>query len=284
MAPRRRSARLVTLTTDIGWAYAAQMKAVLAHYVPGGHVVDLSHDLPAFRVGEAAFLLQHLAGGFPAGTVHVAVIDPGVGGHRVPLIIRCREGSYLVGPDNGVLIPLADRLGLAGAYRIDPARLQTDRRPSATFEGRDVFAPAAGLLAQGIAPEDLGAPWKAYRPTAMLATRSGSELRGTVIHVDRFGNLITDIPGAWLPKTSRPVTVRIGPRPAARIPRVRTYEDLRRGQAGVLVSSFGLVEVSARETRLSDRWRVGVGAAVGLALPGAEGSRGRKTVNIRSHR
>jgi len=135
--PRSRGGRLVTLTSDVGWAYAAQMKAALiAGGVDPSQVVDLAHDLPGHGVEEAAFLLREMARGFPPSTVHLAVIDPGVGGRRAPIAIATKAGPLLVGPDNGLLVPLAEELGVRAAYRIDPARLR--RRPAVgtTFDGR----------------------------------------------------------------------------------------------------------------------------------------------------
>ena len=113
--------RLVTLTTDVGAAYAAQMKGVLARALPPGTVVDLVLDLRPHAIEEAAFLLRHMAPTFPPGTVHVAVVDPGVGGRRAPIAVACREGSFLVGPDNGVLGPLAEVLGVRRVVRLEPA-------------------------------------------------------------------------------------------------------------------------------------------------------------------
>lgn len=259
----RRTA-LVTLTTDIGSAYAAQIKAVLAHRLPPGHVIDLTHDLPPHGIVEAAFLLRQMAAGFPAGTVHVAVVDPGVGGARHRLAVACQDGSRLVGPDNGVLSPLAERLGGGTAYALDLARLGLPGPPSATFEGRDVFAPAAAALARGVPPRRLGRPVP-MRPLVLpVPTRVPGSVTGTVLHADRFGNLITNIPGEWLPQGAVYAQLSVGraaPRP---VPLTRTYESLAPGALGVLISSFGTAEVSAREGSAAARLGAGTGAAVRL--------------------
>lgn len=248
-----RRVAIVTLTTDIGSAYAAQMKAVLAHRLPPGHVIDLAHDLTPHAIVEAAFLLRQMAGGFPAGTVHVAVVDPGVGGPRHRLAVACRDGSRLVGPDNGVLSPLAERLGGAEAYALDLARLELPGPPSATFEGRDVFAPAAAALARGVPPSRLGSPVP-MRPLALpVATRAPGAVTGTVMHVDRFGNLITNIPGEWLPEGAVFAELSVGKAAPRPVPLARTYESLAPGALGVLTSSFGTAEVSAREGSASAR-------------------------------
>lgn len=250
---------LVTLATDIGWEYASQVKGVLYSRLPPGSVVDLTHELRPHAVAEAAFLLAHMARGFPAGTVHLAIVDPGVGGARAPLALRCRDGSLLVGPDNGVLAPLASELGLLRAVRLDPKKVASGRAPSATFEGRDLFAPAAALLAQGTPVERLG---RAVRPRPFplpKPRRARGALFGELVHIDRFGNLITNIPTAWLPPGAGPMELTLSLRPARTLPRARTYSDLPFGELGLLGSSFGLVEVARREGSAAER----IGAEVG---------------------
>lgn len=256
---------LVTLTTDLGDVYAAQLKAVLYQRLPAGTVVDLTHNLSAHRIPEAAFLLRHMAARFPAGTVHLAVVDPGVGGSRAPAGIATRDGSVLVGPDNGLLWPLAVALGDPRAYRLDPARVASRSAISPTFEGRDLFAPAAALLASGASLEFLGTPFDAtpYEIPVPREVRGGRE--GEILHVDRFGNLITNLPTAEGPALGEAVAVRIGRAPARRGTRHRTYSDLRPGGWGVLVSSFGYLEISCREHSASRRFDAHVGDRVRFA-------------------
>lgn len=239
---------LVTLTSDLGAAYAAQMKAVLAHRLPPGHVIDLSHELSAHRVEEAAFLLRAMAAGFPAGTVHVAVVDPGVGGRRAPIVIRCREGSWLVGPDNGVLAPLAEELGRPRAWRIAPESAGR-ARVGATFDGRDLFAPIAARLARGAPPASIGSPHRFYRLRLPCAELRPGGARGEIVHIDRFGNLITNIPSAWVPAGTTRLWMRWGRLRGRTVPWVPVYEQLALGALGALPSSFGLLEVARREGR-----------------------------------
>lgn len=254
---------LVTLSTDIGPVYSAQMKAVLLAYVGPDRIVELSHDLPAHRIGEAAFLLRHMAAGYPSGTIHVAVVDPGVGGVRAPIAVRCRDGTHLVGPDNGVLSPLARHLGIGTVIRLDPERVRPGAPVSATFEGRDLFAPAAGRLAQGTSIGRLGAR-TTLRPYELPEARRGAfSASGIVLHVDHFGNLITNIPVAWGPSERAPSEARIGRR-RARLMRYRTYEGIPLAGAGVVASSFGVLEISVREGRASDRFRARTGTSVAL--------------------
>jgi S-adenosyl-L-methionine hydrolase (adenosine-forming) len=249
---------IVTLTTDVGPVYAAQMKAVLARSIPPSQIVELASDLPTHAVVEGAFLLDHMARRFPAGTVHLAVVDPGVGSSRAAIAIRCADGSGLVGPDNGLLIPLARELGgVLECRRIDPKRLGWPPS-SSTFEGRDLFAPTAAWLARGHALSTLG---PRHRPYALRAPKR-REGEGTVIHIDRFGNAITDVvAGSTSPRTST-VRLRIASRRTVRLARVRTYAELRGRQLGVLVSSFGTLELAVREGRASDRLRLATGTGV----------------------
>lgn len=265
--------RLITLTSDIGSAYAAQMKAVLAHRLLPGNVVDLAHDLRPHAVGEAAFLLRAMAGGFPPGTVHVAVVDPGVGGRRAPIAIECGDGSTLVGPDNGVLWPLATLLGRPKAYRIDPEKLGSGERVGTTFDGRDLFAPTAARLALGVRASRLGRPIRPRPYSVPTARATPWGARGEVLHTDRFGNLITDVPTDWLPESTSRATVRVDRTRPRTVPVARSYETLGPGRAGLLGSSFGLLEVAVREGSAARRFGAGTGSRVELRWP--SGSRGR---------
>jgi S-adenosyl-L-methionine hydrolase (adenosine-forming) len=263
--PSRNGSVLVTLTSDVGSAYAAQMKAALiAGGVSPGQIIDLAHDLPAHGVREAAFLLREMARRFPPASIHVAVVDPGVGGRRDAIVLTTRAGPLLVGPDNGVLVPLATELGMEKAYRLDAARLRVGPRVGTTFDGRDLFAPAAARLAQGTPPSALG-PVTSPRPFAVPeSVKTPSGARGEVLHVDRFGNLITNIPTRWVPPRTASVALSVGRSRQRPVPWATSYESLGRGALGTLGSSFGLVEVSVAEGRAADRLRARVGTRVTL--------------------
>jgi S-adenosyl-L-methionine hydrolase (adenosine-forming) len=256
-----RHPRLVTLTTDIGSAYAAQMKAVLARAHPPLTVIDLAHDLTPHAIGEAAFLVRAMARGFPSGTVHVVVVDPGVGGRRASLVIATKDGSRLVGPDNGVLAPLAEALGGGRAYRLRP----TGPRVGRTFDGRDVFAPTAVRLAQGTPPARLGVPVRPRPFHLPEAARSARGARGAVLHIDRFGNVITNVPSDWVPRTVRRISLRLHGRVARNLPFARSYEQLGRGRLGVLPSSFGVLEVSVGQGSAARRLRASVDHRLAVA-------------------
>jgi S-adenosylmethionine hydrolase len=259
--PSGRGVRLVTLSSDLGAAYSAQVKGVLARSIDPSRIVELSHDLPAHGIAEGAFLLRAMARGFPAGTVHLAVVDPGVGGRRAPLAIACADGSRLVGPDNGLLFPLAESLGAPRAYRIDPTRLDAAPRVGTTFDARDLFAPAAARLAQGGRPESLG---PSVRPTVFRipsASRRGSGAAGEVLHVDRYGNLITNVPTAWVGPSVKRLELRVAGRRSS-VRWVVSYERIGRGRLGALGSSFGTLEVAVAEGSAARRLRARAGSKI----------------------
>ncbi len=257
---RPRRPRLVTLATDLGTAYAAQMKAVLLAALPPDRIVDLTHELRPHDIAEAAFVLREIHTRLPPGAVHVVVVDPGVGGRRRPIAIACGDGSALVGPDNGVLAPLATLHGGGRAYTITNVRPGAER-VGTTFDGRDVFAPAAAQLALGRPARELG-PRQEPAPLPVPGPhREADGARGAVAHVDRFGNLVTNVPTAWLPTGRSTVKVGLGGR-TQRLPVHRSYEAAGGGTRFVLGSSFGTLEVAVAEGRASDRGAVRAGTPV----------------------
>ncbi|MDQ7844691.1 MAG: SAM-dependent chlorinase/fluorinase [Armatimonadota bacterium] len=237
---------LVTLLSDFGShsPYPAAMKAVLVSC--GQHLlVDISHDVPRHDVRAGAYLLSTIAPFVPAGTVHLAVVDPGVGTARRPLIVAS-GGQYFVGPDNGLLLPAARRVGRPRPYVITDERLVRAVR-STTFHGRDLFAPAAALLARGTPPEALGVPASEVVDLEFGTGRlEGEVLVGEVIYIDPFGNVITNLPVALLPAAGRRVAVRVGRREASASVG-RTYADGVRGRPVVVPGSDGFVEIAVRE-------------------------------------
>lgn len=258
-----RSSRLITLLSDFGSAspYPAQMKVALAART-GAVLVDITHDVPPHDVRTGAYLLRAVVPHTPAGTIHLAVVDPGVGTGRRALIIES-GGQLFVGPDNGLLLPAARRLGEMRIVDITGTML-SGGAPSATFHGRDLFAPAAALLAGGTPAAALGVPAGEVVDLDLgEGRRAGPVLRGTVLYVDPFGNLVTNIPGHLLPSAGRRVEVRIGGR------RVRgtvrsTYGESSRGALVIVRGSDGTVEIAVREGQAARRMSAGVGAAVSI--------------------
>ena len=235
------------------------MKGVIAMRAPGVSVVDLTHGIPPQAVAVGAFVLRASMPYFPLGTVHVAVVDPGVGSERRALCIETRAGC-LVGPDNGVLAPAAQAAGVRRVIELTEERFFLTPR-SATFHGRDVFAPVAAALASGTSPGALGTERNDFARLDLPSPSSaGDEVRGAVLHVDHFGNLITNIPPALFPATAfvvRVGDVRIGPV-------ADTYGAVAIGAVVAVVDSFGLLEIAVRDGRASDALGVGVGIPVSL--------------------
>lgn len=257
---------LVSLLTDFGpdSRYAAEVRAVLLAPVPGARlqVVDISHAVRRHHVREGAYVLRSAVASFPAGTVHLAVVDPGVGTGRRAVVVRS-GGHLLVGPDNGLLLPAARVLGLPEVRQLTHPDL---RRPqvSPTFWGRDVFAPAARWLALGFPFEDVGPEVSDPVELQEKAPERGAHwLSGEVASSDSFGNLATNIPGAWLDQLPQALWVQVGER-THRALKVRTYGDGDPGDLVVLVGSDGFVEVAVREGDAAARLGLGPGDPVVL--------------------
>ncbi|HTG35154.1 MAG TPA: SAM-dependent chlorinase/fluorinase [Thermoanaerobaculia bacterium] len=189
---------ILALLTDFGTAdyYVAAVKGTLLRLAPGTTLVDVSHEVLPGDVETAAFLLAAAASSFPDGTVHLAVVDPGVGSGRRMLAVRT-AAAFFVAPDNGLLTPFFS--DTAAVRAIERADLFLPS-PGQTFHGRDRFAPAAAFLLRGERFEELGPEvGDPVRLPAPPPQRHAAQLTGRVIHVDRYGNLITDIPAGWLP-------------------------------------------------------------------------------------
>jgi len=237
--------RLLTFLSDFGSAspYPAAMKAAAAG-ICDAVLMDISHDVPPGSIREGAYLLWSVAPTCPPGTVHCAVIDPGVGTGRAALAVSS-GGQVFVGPDNGVLLPAARRLGVPAIYRLNAPSFW--RHPvSATFHGRDVFAPAAAHLASGTPVSTVGVPTKTHVDLVFPpGRREGRVLVGEVLWIDRFGNLVTSIPGHMLAEVA-PQTGLVIEAASARLEAApaRTFGDVASGQAAVLVGSDGMVEVA----------------------------------------
>jgi S-adenosylmethionine hydrolase len=233
---------VISLLTDFGLAdsYVGQMKAAILAIAPEASIVDVTHGVPPQDVQAGAFLLWSAVEAFPAGSIHLAVVDPGVGSSRRAIAIRVRRGDILVGPDNGLLLKPAHRLGGVEACVELTDSTFWRPTPSQTFHGRDVFGPVAAHLALGVTIDRLGPAID--DPVDAAGWPEPSGLNGQVIHVDGYGNLITNLPADALPEAFR---VRIG---HFRVPRAAFYEAVQPGQLLALVGSTGLLEVSARGT------------------------------------
>ncbi|NHA13596.1 S-adenosyl-l-methionine hydroxide adenosyltransferase family protein [Thioalkalivibrio sp. XN279] len=248
---------LLTLTTDFGTSdpFVGIMKGRILGRLPGAHIVDLTHAIPPGRADLGGFWLAQAWTEFPPGTVHLAVVDPGVGTERKVVLAEC-HGQLLLAPDNG-LLPEALRAGRTPAWRIMrpdlPARLGLGPL-SRTFHGRDLFAPLAGLLAAGeLEPAGFGPAGLPQDPNPLPRPLSSpGRIRGRVVLADHFGNLITNIAAPLLHGFRQP-RVEAG---GQSLPLLGTYAEAAPGAPLALVNAFGLVEIAVR----------GGNAAVGLGL------------------
>jgi S-adenosylmethionine hydrolase len=243
---------IITLTTDFGTAdgYVGEVKGVLLSLCPDAELVDVTHDIPPQDVDRGRLTLARVWRRFPPGTVHLVVVDPGVGSTRAALALRS-DGRFLVGPDNGVLSPA---LLIAGALVVE---LPLPPRSSATFHGRDVFAPAAAALARGDSIDALGRPASGpiLRRTPEPVRRPDGSLEGQVIVVDRFGNAVTNLVGL------RGGTIEIGSR---RITVRHTYSEVAAGEPVAVTGSTGFIEIAVRDGDAARTLGIGRGDKVVL--------------------
>jgi S-adenosylmethionine hydrolase len=236
---------LLTLTTDFGEQspYVAAVKGVILAVNPDARLLDLGHQIPPQDLRHAAHFLAVALPCFPPGTLHVVVVDPGVGSDRAILYVELGGGRLLV-PDNGCWTWLERAAPVTRALRVSEPRYW--RHPvSATFHGRDVFAPVAGHLSLGLDPAALGPPVTDWVRLPPPAWRAGTgELTGEILFVDSFGNLITSIPAAALPARVTAVSASLAAGQPRRLPRVRTYAEAAPGQLVLLVSSSEMLELA----------------------------------------
>lgn len=263
--PAKRSG-IITLLTDFGTAghFAGVMKGVIAGIAPRARVVDISHEVPPFATRAARFLLAQSWKWFPPGTVHLAVIDPGVGSSRRAIAVDA-AGHLFLGPDNGVL---SEPLGLPGARVRSITNLKLCLKEiSQTFHGRDVFAPAAAHLAAGLALARLGpAISDALTVTTDAPTRTGKRYwQGEVACVDRFGNLISNFAAQDFPELrSRPFTLHAGYEHLSELS--PSYSAAAPGQPLLLVGSSGCLEVAVNQGHAASRLGLALGSPLELEI------------------
>jgi hypothetical protein len=256
--PSWKPSGIVTLTTDFGLEdpYVGMMKGVLLSAVPGLRLVDLTHGIGPQDVSAAAFFLAHSWRFFPAGCVHVCVVDPGVGSER--RILVARQGTHaFVAPDNGLLGPVLDET--ARVFALEVGRFSLPQ-PSRTFHGRDVMAPTAARLAAGLEPAECGpevGDWDRLRFAAPEQV-SSDELRGRVLVRDRYGNLITNVTANALAGGADWIVECAG----RDLPVRSAYCDVPVGQALALVDSYGYMELAVRDGSAAERLGLGPGAAL----------------------
>ncbi len=235
----------------------------MAQICPSAQLVDISHDVERHHIRAGAFLLWMVAPYFPKETVHCAVVDPGVGTARRPLVASS-GGQFFVGPDNGLLIPAAQRLGEPKIYSIEHEKY-FHTPVSRTFHGRDIFAPVAAYLASGVPPEQLGPPVTDWVKLSFgQGIRRGHILEGEIVYIDSFGNVITNITGELLRELAEPGVVLIVEvaRKSASARCAETYGEAEPHGLLVTVGSHGQVEIAANRDSAAQRLRARPGEAI----------------------
>lgn len=255
---------LITLLTDFGVAdgYVGIMKGVMFGIAPSVQIVDLSHEIGPQDIRAGALILRSAIPFFPRATVHVAVVDPGVGSVRAAVVVQSCAGNFFVAPDNGLVAPAVEADGGAvGIWRIEnPSYIRS--MVSNTFHGRDVFAPAAAHLAIGIAAEQFGVRLPSLTPLALpKPARSATCVRGEVIYVDRFGNLVTNISHSDLDAvaTNR---VSVSMPNVLDIPLVKAYAHGAPSGPLAIINSWGLLEIAVRDGNAARQLGATYGATV----------------------
>jgi S-adenosylmethionine hydrolase len=253
---------VITITTDFGHKgpFVGVMKGVILTRFAAARIIDLTHEIVVHWPAEAGFWLSRSFEYFPPGTVHIAVVDPGVGTSRDIVAVEAHAHVFLA-PDNGLLAPIVVRHPEARIIRLEASRLASMgvRQPSATFHGRDIFAPVAAWLSRDLDPEKLGQAVTSLIPAWVdEPSVEASAVSGVVITIDHFGNLITNIDGKLLERFATP-QIRAGNHV---FPLRRTYGDVQPGDYLALVNSFGVVEIARAEQSAAEGLGLSRGAPV----------------------
>ncbi len=250
---------IITLTTDFGtrdW-FVGSMKGVILGINPQATLVDITHEIPAGDIRAGAFALAASCRSFPRLAVHVAVVDPGVGSQRAAIVVRTAD-YFFVGPDNGVMSLALAQEKILEIWRVENQSLL--RQPvSNTFHGRDVFAPIAARLTQGLLLDSLGTKLKDYtRLDGVQPKVVNGVLRGEIIYIDRFGNCITNINVV----TNAAGKVRVAGK--VECPVRRIYQDVAPGQPVALIGSTGFLEIAINAGNVAQTLGLKVGDVVEL--------------------
>jgi len=258
---------VITITTDFGHKgpFVAVMRGVILSRNPNAHVIDLAHDIPPQWPPEAGFWISRAY--FPRGTIHMAIVDPGVGTEREILLVEYDHHVFMA-PDNGLLAPLLDHAESARIWQLDLERLGSLKlaKPSATFHGRDIFAPVAAELAAGkLSLTAIGKAVSEYTPGWLDDPVVGKgKVSGTIITIDAFGNLISNIDQALIKNFQEPIAHIAG----HAIPTLTTYGRAKPGDLLALVNSFGVIEIAKSEGSAAE----GIGSERGAPLVITDGT------------
>lgn len=252
---------MITLTTDFGYQdpYVAEMKGVIFTINPEAKVIDLTHGVKKFDVRMSAFILASAAPYFPQGTIHLAIVDPTVGTERRSIVVETNAG-FLVGPDNGILILTAQNQGIKHIHQIINSKFILPK-VSCTFSGRDVFAPVAAYLDKGVPPHEIGPEiTDPVTPTFAKVKKIGKTLRGEILHIDDFGNIITNINPKEI-GAHRTLKINF-PKVTLRTIFAHTYAKAKPNEPLAIVGSHNFLEVALNQGNAAEKFFVKTGDSV----------------------
>lgn len=257
---------ILTLTTDFGIrdGYVAAMKGVILGINPDLKLVDVAHEVASHDIMEGAFILRNVAASFPDGTVHLAVVDPGVGSDRKPIAMKYRNQLF-VGPDNGLFsLVLAGQLA-EQVVELDQPRFWREESVSATFHGRDIFAPIAARLASGLSLSSAGSVIDDIQSLHWALPISDDQgIQGWIVHIDRFGNCITNIHREQFNSQARARTFKCYAGSSIIASNSITYSDVEIGEATVLFNSQDMLEIAIHQGSASSLLGIRKGAPVNI--------------------
>ncbi|HET6528055.1 MAG TPA: SAM-dependent chlorinase/fluorinase [Balneolaceae bacterium] len=258
--------KVITLTTDFGLQdyYVSAMKAVMLGIAPDARLVDISHEIPSQDIMAGSWILQNSAMLFPDQTVHTVVVDPGVGTDRKPIALKV-DNQFFVGPDNGIFSLLVKDQNFK-AVRLTNKKYWR-KNPSTTFHGRDIFAPVAAHLSRGVKLEELGDSLDeliTYRWTVPIADKDG--LEGMVIHIDKFGNLVTNLSSDLIEEfiDGKRVKIYVGTFILDEV--ATTFASVTEGEPVAYIGSSGMLEIGINKGDAGEMLNVQKGARVSLIL------------------
>ncbi|MEM1157115.1 MAG: SAM-dependent chlorinase/fluorinase [Verrucomicrobiota bacterium] len=259
---------LIALITDFGDAdaYVPQMKGAIYSIYPGAQLVDLTHRLNSFNLFEASYLIQKSTNTLPSNAVICAVIDPGVGSGRKGIALRTASGRTYVGPDNGIFTHVIRQQGIAGAVILDNPKYYYRPEPSATFHGRDIFGPVAAHLASGVELEKIGTPHtELVQLKLQLPVKMGNKINGQIIHIDHYGNVITNIQRSDLPDNfeNKLIKIILNKRTLT-LPVVSTYAEAPDKRLFALFNSDNELEFAIKQNSAAKTLKPKIGEPVAL--------------------
>lgn len=259
-------ASIITLTTDFGLQdhYVSVLKAVILGISPESRIIDISHQIPPQDIMAGAWVVRNSAMLFPENTVHVVVVDPGVGTDRKPIALKIND-QYFVGPDNGIFSLIGDKFDYE-AVELTNKKLWLDD-VSETFHGRDIFSPVAAHLAKGVPLSDLGKPLdqlSTYRWATPISDKDG--IQGWIVHIDAYGNLISNIPKEMVREAEDPENFRVYVGNTILNGLVKTFGSVPEGEPAAYIGSSGMLEIAINKGNAREMLGVEKGAQLSLVI------------------